>query len=1075
VTQEVIRPDPARILEGLKKFQRDTVEYVFQRMYLDPKPTHRFLIADEVGLGKTMVARGLIAKVLDHLWDDVPRIDIVYICSNNDIARQNVRKLNVTNREDAAIASRITMLPMEVADLGNSHVNLVSFTPATSLDLKSNLGKAEERALLYWMLKKEWQLSGAGPKNLLQGYSGLERFRELLDWFDRESIDETLQKAFHAALGNAPDIRERFAKACDVFGFSRKHIPDEDRDVQREIVGELRGVLAKTCIRALEPDLIILDEFQRFKHLLEGQSDAGLLARSLFDYSDDVSKARVVLLSATPYKMYTLTDEAGEEDHYADFIRTAGFLLNDQLTTQQLDDILGTYRRELFRSGENGTDRLVALKNELETRLRGVMVRTERLAASEDRDGMLIEVPRRADRFEKSDPLAYRALQQVATAIEQGDTLEYWKAAPYVLNFMDEYELKSGLKKAVEEGHHKTELEDALTLAERLLLSWKDVEAYAQVDPGNARMRWLFDDVINREAWKVAWVPPSLPYYKLDPPFKNPSLVGFTKKLVFSSWRVVPKTIAALVSYEAERRMMQSGPSAEKAENTVEARKKRRGLLQFTRTDGRLTGMPVLGLLYPSVVLARDYDPLKVVGDLGVLGAPDAAAVVEEVRRRLAPRVAKLTAKAKTQGPEDEAWYWAALMMLDNDGAPDAARDWRSDPDLADEWAGESENEDDEGVGALWREHVSEFKNVGLRLMGKPPADLAVVLARMAVAGPAVAALRALGRVCGSAAAIEDLGVRKAAGRIAWGFRAFFNIPEVMALIRGMNAPEPYWQRVLEYCVAGCLQATLDEYAHILHESQGLVGKPVPEIAATLSEIMRQAISLRTAALVVEEIDVSKGNGGITFVPHRMRARFAARLSEDETEARGRPTRADQVRTAFNSPFWPLVLATTSVGQEGLDFHQYCHAVVHWNLPTNPVDLEQREGRVHRYKGHAVRKNVAAKHSDTKLTDNDPWNSLFAAAAKGNGANESGLVPYWVYATPGGARIERHVPSFPLSREVGQMNALRKSLAVYRMVFGQPRQEDLVTYLLGRLRDDEVSATLQSLRVDLSPPSRQKR
>ncbi len=73
----------------------------------------------------------------------------------------------------------------------------------------------------------------------------------------------------------------------------------------------------------------------------------------------------------------------------------------------------------------------------------------------------------------------------------------------------------------------------------------------------------------------------------------------------------------------------------------------------------------------------------------------------------------------------------------------------------------------------------------------------------------------------------------------------------------------------------------------------------------------------------------------------------------------GGRTRSSEVRDAFNSPFWPFVLATTSVGQEGLDFHLYCHAVVHWNLPGNPVDLEQREGRVHRYKGHAVRKNLA--------------------------------------------------------------------------------------------------------------------
>ena len=60
-------------------------------------------------------------------------------------------------------------------------------------------------------------------------------------------------------------------------------------------------------------------------------------------------------------------------------------------------------------------------------------------------------------------------------------------------------------------------------------------------------------------------------------------------------------------------------------------------------------------------------------------------------------------------------------------------------------------------------------------------------------------------------------------------------------------------------------------------------------------------------------------------------------------------------REAFNSPFWPFVLATTSTGQEGLDFHLYCRDIVHWNLPSNPVDLEQREGRINRYDGLSIR------------------------------------------------------------------------------------------------------------------------
>ena len=66
--------------------------------------------------------------------------------------------------------------------------------------------------------------------------------------------------------------------------------------------------------------------------------------------------------------------------------------------------------------------------------------------------------------------------------------------------------------------------------------------------------------------------------------------------------------------------------------------------------------------------------------------------------------------------------------------------------------------------------------------------------------------------------------------------------------------------------------------------------------------------------------------------------------SEPEETAKGRASRKTSVRESFNSPFWPFVLATTSIGQEGLDFHLYCRDVMHWNLPSNPVDLEAEGG-----------------------------------------------------------------------------------------------------------------------------------
>ncbi|MBK9480455.1 MAG: hypothetical protein IPO02_00385 [Bacteroidetes bacterium] len=47
-------------LAGLKDFQLKTVDYVFKQLYV--KGRGKMLIADEVGLGKTIVAKGIIAK-----------------------------------------------------------------------------------------------------------------------------------------------------------------------------------------------------------------------------------------------------------------------------------------------------------------------------------------------------------------------------------------------------------------------------------------------------------------------------------------------------------------------------------------------------------------------------------------------------------------------------------------------------------------------------------------------------------------------------------------------------------------------------------------------------------------------------------------------------------------------------------------------------------------------------------------------------------------------------------------------------------------------------------------------------
>ena len=208
-----------------------------------------------------------------------------------------------------------------------------------------------------------------------------------------------------------------------------------------------------------------------------------------------------------------------------------------------------------------------------------------------------------------------------------------------------------------------------------------------------------------------------------------------------------------------------------------------------------------------------------------------------------------------------------------------------------------------------------------------------------------------------------------------------------------------------------------------------------------------------------------------------MHIRFAMRFGDErydeEVVARVcRPsagTRKERVRAAFNSPFWPFVLVSTSVGQEGLDFHHYCHAITHWNLPSNPVDLEQREGRIHRYKGHAVRKNVAASICAEAFCTRPRMfgrQCLHLAVQTGRHRKTTSFPTGFFPAMQKSSAMCLRCLSVEKSSVCMD---LRRSLAIYRMVFGQSRQEDLIAYLLAKLPEEDRAKIVAELQIELSP------
>ena len=1068
------RPDTNTVLDGLKGFQRDTVEYAFERLYAAPDSTRRFLVADEVGLGKTLVARGVIAKAIDHLWDGdhkVDRIDIVYICSSEQIARQNVRRLQIGSGKFVR-AGRLGLLPQEIEGLKANRVNYLALTPGTSFNLRSSMGRWEERILLYHLVQRLWPNRRMGPVNLFQGRKNRDGFRKELKTIKRSGhIDADLAKSFRRRLYEEGDgLRKRYLDLCHRFRRFRNRVPWRDRKAQMAFIGQLRSMLAEVCVEALEPDLVILDEFQRFKNLMSGKGTTGKLAKRLFTYSNETADVRLLLLSATPYRMYTLHHESAEGDnHYEDFLGTVEFLDPELDESGDLRRLLDDFRQAMYRI-EAGTDPLVRIKGQIERQLRRIMSRTERLRESTVSDAMLREVPSEGLELTAEDVQDFLALQKIGREVDQPRVLEYWKSAPYLLSFMDDYKLKTNVVASLDMSSGNG-LTNTLIDGGRVSVSWAEVEAYAHLDPANARLRSLLQWIERGEAWKLLWLPPSLPYYAESGPWKTARGQQLSKRLIFSTWQVVPKTVASMVSYEVERRIFSRFDNS--IRNTPEERRKRRPLLRFAYSKERksLTGMPVLAILYPSPSLADLGDPVPVPEGGG--GLADA---VTRARERLDPLLAGLTEPYRDAAREDESWYWVAPILLDLQKHETSTREWFGRRDLPSRWTG-ADGDDDEQ--SRWADHVGEVQRLvheGVdalrrsRDLGRPPADLADALATRSVAGPATSALRALTRASG-AETRAALAARDAAARIAWGFRKLFNLPEATALIRGERPKDeatPYWRQVVDYCATGNLQAVLDEYIHALRDLEGLFSADRKKAWDRLAKAVTAALSLRTGAPRVDEF--RPANDTVHIERHRMRNHFAMRFGAQETDDGRAGAREGQVRQAFNSPFWPFVLASTSVGQEGLDFHAYCHAVMHWNVPTNPVDLEQREGRVHRYKGYAVRKNVAAMHGAAVLGEGakDVWHALFEAARK-ESSDGGGLVPYWLFPLEGGAHIERHVPALPLSWDSSQLQALKRSLAVYRMVFGQPRQEDLVAFLLERAPPEELKKIEPLLRIDLCP------
>ena len=238
-------------------------------------------------------------------------------------------------------------------------------------------------------------------------------------------------------------------------------------------------------------------------------------------------------------------------------------------------------------------------------------------------------------------------------------------------------------------------LVDAIVAARPTCLDRDKIDKYQKLSPPNGRMRALMDDIFSSHLDQCLWIPPSLPYYSM----REGGSVNATKALVFSSWSMVPDTVAAILSYEAERRM-----GVEEAGMFYFDRQRPRPL-QFRYAQGRLAGLRALLLIYPSPVIAAKADPLDIVAE------HHASLSYEEMRSAVAERLRPLLRQLQECADIDaevDNWEWAGPSVLDAIAGNKAGA-----------WLEEENGFNSLGDEAAFEDHVTELKQASEKKRGE--------------------------------------------------------------------------------------------------------------------------------------------------------------------------------------------------------------------------------------------------------------------------------------------------------------------------------------------------------------------
>jgi hypothetical protein len=1034
------------------------------------------LVADEVGLGKTLVAQG----VIEGLQRQGRAINVFYVCSSLSIATQNclnlLEILPPHERERARVeVDRLTLTPKISRSRfrRRSGFNLFTLTPGT-LPGRGRTGRVDERALIWYLIRRTLPAL-RGSKRL---DAELRRSVRRTRWKaqKREVKQEigprlagALQKRFRQLLAEQLEL-SRAARRSTI----TRRVGELLKDDPKELVGRGRYALTLAAVERLRPDLIIFDEFQRFFELLippEDDPDADrsayeLVRRFIAAPPKEGRAARLLLLSATPYPLFSRWAEGGPERHHDQFFRLLRFLHGEG--AGQVDELRDAFLRyaALLQQASPGDREVFAVKRGIEQDLLRVMARTERAGLGEPAEQAEGEKALRG-RYQPAqlrhlDIRVFLHLVEAARADHRHMAESVWSSVPFPLQMMtaDEYLLRQHAAPSRLRGPDRA-----------VEVRFRDIRRYRALELPHPRLRALLQDVPAR-LLSLPWLPPTRPWWPLGGLFQSvrdelpASRLG--KALIFSRFRAVPRALAGVLSYEAERYVFGVRNGGAGAFDYAARRRSRReggmapvaGLraqpqasFDFPGLARLETALRLVPMFFPMPTLARLGDPLE------ISGAAAGRLTLERARRAVRERLTEQLGGPAAGRRSRPIWRWLVTLERRHPRWERTREAWLK-------WADDAGTRFHRAAARTIRRFVDEEPFPAKEV---PIAAELDELAELALTAPGTVLFRAVGRVFGSPAPADRLtSVTRATVEC---LRGYLDTPEFHRLL-GSGRSRAHGEAIRHAVWDGNLESVLDEYLVML---RGLGVEKAPEGREERAlEALMTALSIRASTVEVRRILGGKRRFRLrchAALPLGL-AREEVVFSQGRAGAGGRRLRADFVRVAFNSPFRPFALATTSIGQEGLDFHVYCGHVIHWDVPWNPVAVEQREGRVRRYGSLAIRRALAASVPVRLETGTSPWIAIGRAAAQASGRDgHGGLMPWWSWP---GAEMCRTVYVPPLSRQRDDMERLLKALALYRLALGQPDQEHLVQALGRRLEEagsdrSRLLAWLGAAMINLSP------